>query len=125
MNKYEVLFEEIEKGTRSGTIKWKQLRRTANADIVFNSNLVFRQFSAEFSRGKNDFTLLLLEKKYEDPEHDFVYEKYQLELLVVDAGELVVTLTESVIERQQLIRLVDTVERRSDRANKLFGASDA
>ena len=125
MNKYELLFDEIENGTRSGSIKWKQIRRSANSDVIFNPNLAFRQFSAKFTRGKNDFTLLLVEKKYDDPDHDFAYEKYQLELLVVDDGELVVTLTESVIERQQLIRLVDMVERRSDRAGKLFGPSDA
>jgi hypothetical protein len=37
-------------------------------------------------------------------------------------GELITTLTDSVIERRDLMRLADMVEVSSDKANKLFGA---
>ncbi|EZH81725.1 MULTISPECIES: hypothetical protein [Aeromonas] len=121
MNKYEKLFEEVIRQTRTGTLKWKQLRRHSNADLIFSPTLVFRQFSADFERAGNQFKLLLVEKKYEDPEFDFAYDKYRPELLVVDDdGELVATMTDSVIERSHLMRLADMVETRSDKASKLF-----
>lgn len=121
MNKYEKLFEDVATQTRSGTLKWKQLRRHANSELIFCPTLVFRQYSADFARSGNQFKLLLVEKKSEDPEFDFGYDKYRPELLVVDdEGELVTTLTDSVIERSNLIRLADMVETRSDKASKLF-----
>jgi hypothetical protein len=119
MNKYEKLFEDIAKKTRAGTLKWKQLRRHANSDLIFSSSLVFRQFSADLERSGNRFKLLLVEKKY--PEFDFAYDKYRPELLVVDEdGELVTTLTDSVIKQSDLTQLADIVETRSDKASKLF-----
>ncbi|CAB3696196.1 hypothetical protein CEY09_23975 [Achromobacter marplatensis] len=121
MNKYETLFEEIVKQTRTSKLRWKQIRRNSNSDLIFNPSLVFRQFSTCFERAGNDFTLLLLEKKYDDPEQDFAFEKYLPELLVIDHdGELVATITDSVIERTDMIRLANLVENRSDKASKLF-----
>lgn len=123
MNKYEELFAGILKQTKSGVLHWKQVRRQSNSDLIFNPNIVFRQFTADFYRGDNKFKLLLVEKKYEDPEEDFLYEKYILELLVIDHdGELVVTLTDSIIERAEMIRLADMAETRSDKAAKLFNS---
>jgi hypothetical protein len=121
MNKYETLFDDIIQQTKSRELHWKQLRRNANSDLIFNPHLVFRQFAADFARGEHNFKLLLIEKKYEDPEHDFAYEKYMPEVLVVDdEGELVTTLTDSVIERSDMLRLADMVETRSDKAANLF-----
>jgi hypothetical protein len=123
MNKYEALFDEVMQQTKAGKLHWRQLRRHANSDLIFNPQTVFRQFETDFARGSSEFKLFLIEKKYDDPEHDFAYEKYVPELLVVDdEGELVTTLTDSVIERSNMIRLADMVETGSDKANKLFSA---
>jgi hypothetical protein len=125
MNKYEILFDEIFHQTNEGVIRWRQVRRTENSELVFNPNIVFRQFEAEFFRNDNRFTLLLMEKKFEDPEHDFAYEAYRPEILVLDDNkELVATLTDSLIERHKLIYLASIVEGKSDNASKLFGPDD-
>jgi hypothetical protein len=122
MNKYEILFAEILKQTKGGDLHWKQSRRQANSDLIFNPGLVFRQFTADFKRAGHEYRLLLVEKKYDDPDHDFAFEKYMSELLILDGGELITTLTDSVIERSQLIQLTNIVETNSDKANKLFEA---
>lgn len=122
MNKYEKLFAEIYSQTKAGTLKWKQLRRQANSDLIFNPNLVWRQFAADFERDENTFTIILVEKKYEDPDFDLSYEKYAPELLVIDEGELVATISDSVIEKNDMIRLSNLVEMKSDKAKKLFGS---
>ncbi|UQN37164.1 hypothetical protein MTR80_05535 [Alcaligenes aquatilis] len=121
MNKYEKLFSEIYSQTKAGTLKWKQLRRQANSDLIFNQNFVWRQFAAEFERGENIFTIILVEKKYEDPDFDSPYEKYYPELLIIDGGELVSMISDSVIEKNDLIRLANLVEMKSDKAKRLFG----
>jgi len=121
MNKYEKLFAEIYSQTKAGKLNWKQLRRQANSNLIFNQNLVWRQFEADFAREGNRFTLVLVEKKYEDPDLDFSYEKYSPELLIVDDGELVAMITDSIIEKSEMIQLVNLVETKSDRAKKLFG----
>lgn len=121
MNKYETLFDEIINQTRARSLNWKQVRRHENSELIFDPNLVFRQFSADFPRNGANFKLLLIEKKYDDPEDDFAYARFAPEILVVDdEGELVATLTDSVIERADMLRLVDMVETRNDKASKLF-----
>lgn len=122
MNKYEKLFNEIFSQTKAGSLKWMQLRRQANSELIFNPNLVWRQFSTDFVRDNSTFTIILVEKKYEDPDFDFTYEKYSLELLIIDDGELITTISDSIIESSDMIQLANLVETKSDRAKKLFGS---
>jgi hypothetical protein len=117
-NKYQMLYSEITADTNSGKITWKQENRGAYSHVVFSSNTVRRLFSAKFERNGDEYTLLLAEKKYDDPDFDMAYEKYKVELLVLDHGELVVTLDNSTVDVDQL---ADVVETKSDRAKKLFG----
>lgn len=122
MNKYEELFEEILDKTVTGKLKWKQIARFSNSDVIFSPNTVFRQFAADFRRKGEAFKLILVEKKYEDPEFDFAYDRYRPEILIVDLdGELIASLTDSVIEHKKLAQLSEIVETRSDKATKLFG----
>lgn len=125
MNKYEELFNEIKSKTRDETLKWQQLRRSANSDIIFNPSTVFRQFSASLERGGAEFKILLVEKKFEDPDSDFGYEKYYPELLLISEGELVATIDDSVIAISDMANLASTVESKmldstSSNAQKLF-----
>ena len=73
MNKYEILFKTIFDETKNNSINWKQLRRNQNQEFIFNYNLVFRQYESTLTLDGNEFTLLLIEKKYDDPEYDLAY----------------------------------------------------
>ncbi len=121
MNKYEQLFSELLLLTKNDDLRWKQLKKHQNAELIFNPQLVWRQYSSELERGGNIFTVILVEKKCEDPEMDFAYEKYIPELLIIDDGELIATLNDSVIEKRDMINLASLVETKSDKARKLFG----
>lgn len=121
MNKYEKLFSEILSLTKNGDLNWKQLKRHQNSELIFNPNLIWKQYSGELLRDGNTFTIILVEKKSEDPEFDFAYEKYTPELLIVDDGELIATINDSVIEKSDMIKLANLVETKSDKARKLFG----
>ncbi len=121
MNKYEKLFQSIFDETKAKKIEWKQIRKTANSDLIFNSNLVFRQFSGEFKKRENIFNLVFVEKKTDDPEYAIPYQKYIPELLIIDKDdELLVTLTDAMIDKAELIELKELLEDKSDRAKLLF-----
>lgn len=124
MNKYEKLFNEILSQTKSGEMSWKQVRKQSNSELIFNPNLIWRQFTADLVRDTNRFTLLFVEKKYEDPAYDFTYEKYSPELLILHEGELIVTLSDSVIDMSDMITLANIVEKTSDKAKLLFEKND-
>lgn len=123
MNRYDVLFSEILVRTKSDQLRWKQIGRDENAALILNAHLVFRQFSAEFQRGKDVFTLLLVEKRHLYNEEDFFierFETYRAELLVVHEGELVTALGDSMVKLSSMMELAHMVEMRSDRLRKLF-----
>jgi uncharacterized lipoprotein YehR (DUF1307 family) len=123
MNKYEVLFDEILKQTEMRTLKWKQLRRYANTDLIFDAQKVFRQYEADFARGGYSFKIVLVEKKYDMEDVDFTFDERKLQLLVLDEdGELITTLTDAVIDPKKMLRLAGMVETRNDGAGKLFGS---
>lgn len=125
MNEYEVLFQEIVEQTKSYSLHWRQLNRRENADLILNATQVVRQFAADFARGGSHYTLLLVEKKDDDALFDpffqsAPYQRSAPQILVLDDGELITTLTDSMIERAELLRLMGMVERRSDKVRKLF-----
>lgn len=126
MNKYERLFQEILDRTGSRELVWRQLPRTANADLIFHLGRVFRQFAAVLPREGEDFTVVLVEKRVEEAQLFASVERYAPELLVLDQrGELVTTLTDSVIELKDMLRLAQLVEVQSDTASKLFHVPSA
>lgn len=121
MNKYEQLFEDIARKTSDGKLRWKQISKSAHSDLIFNPDLAFRQYSAEYEKGNEVYEVVVVEKKTDDPEHDFAFQRYIPEVLVIGEGnELLVTLTDSVIEKEQMIGLVKTIEENNDKTKKLF-----
>ena len=121
MNKYEKLFNEIVQKTHDNEIDWRQTSKSAHSDLIFNSDMVYRQYSGEFTKGDEVYEVVFVEKKTDDPNLDFAYQRYMPELLVIDSrNELLVTLTDSVIEKTDLIELVNEIEGRNDRIKKLF-----
>lgn len=70
-------------------------------------------------RDDEEYTVLFVEKKSPEPDYDYL-EKYWPEVLVLDDGELIASLNDSIIERQNLINLMELVESKSDKAKKLF-----
>lgn len=121
MNKYEKLFADIATKTFSNELKWKQISKSAHSDLIFNSDMSFRQYSGKYVKGGESYEVVFVEKKGDDPAHDFQFQKYIPELLVIDSNnELIVTLTDSVIEKTDLVDLVRTIEEQNDRVSKLF-----
>lgn len=121
MNKYEKLFAEIAEKTEKNEIEWKQVKKSAHADLIFNSDMVFRQYSGELKKGNDTYEVVFLEKKTDDPVHDFAYQRYIPEIMIIDdKNELLVTITDSVIEKDDMLGLVQAIEEKNDRVKKLF-----
>ncbi|QOJ24799.1 MAG: hypothetical protein HRU78_15065 [Gammaproteobacteria bacterium] len=121
MNKYEKLFAEIAKKTEKNEIEWKQVKKSAHADLIFNPDMVFRQYSGELKKGNDTYEVVFLEKKTDDPVHDFAYQRYIPEIMIIDdKNELLVTITDSVIEKDDMLGLLQDIEEKNDRVKKLF-----
>jgi hypothetical protein len=122
MNKYEKLFEEIVNKTKDNKIAWRQSSKTAHADLIFNPDMVYRQYSGELSKDGETYNVVFVEKKADDPVHDFAYQRYMPEIMIIDSkNELLLTLTDSVIDKGDMINLVKEIEEKNDRTRKLLG----
>jgi hypothetical protein len=121
MNKYEKLFSDIVEKTDSGEIEWRQISKSSHADLIFNPDMAFRQYSANYKKGSETYEVIFVEKKTDDPNFDFAFQKYMPEVLVIDKNnDLIVTLTDSVIEKNHMIDLVKNIEKKNDKTKKLF-----
>lgn len=121
MNRYELLFKEIADQTDAGLIRWKEVGRRADIEIFYRHGEVFGQFEAEFSRGAAKYQLILVERMVEDLERDFP--KYVPEVLVMDQGEILATLSDAVIDRRELLQFAKTVRGLSEYHNRLFDSA--
>lgn len=115
------LFERIAKATSAGKLSWSLAPKGRYADVIFQPNHVFRVFETTYTKDDDDYTVLLVEKKYEDPDWDFAVEKYRPEMYFLFDREIVLTIDEDVVDLNHLIRLVRRVELNTDRAKKLLG----
>jgi len=121
VNKYEKIFKDIVDKTSLNEIEWKQTSKSAHSDLIFNPDMTFRQYTGEYKKGENTYEVVFVEKKYDDPIHDFAYQAYRPEILIIDDNnELLVTLTDSIIEKSALSDLVNDIEDKNDRVKKLF-----
>lgn len=122
MNKYEELFEDIHEKTNSDQINWRQVSRRANAELVFNPDTVFRQYRGQYTKDDERYTLVFVEKKFDDPLYDFSFQAYKPEILILDEhDDLILTLNDAIVEKSDLIDLMQSIEEKSDRAKKLLG----
>jgi hypothetical protein len=110
MNKYERLFSRIFAATTGKLISWTQTPRSANSDYIFNSSFVLRQFVGRFEDDGSVYDLIYVEKKVPDPDFDYIYDQFQPELLVFQGQQLLLTLTDSLIDRESFRNLAHTIE---------------
>lgn len=121
MNNEIDLFEKIEKATDLGKLAWKLVSKNRYSDIIFQPNHIFRIFQTIYTKEGDDYEVLLVEKKYEDPDWDFEVEKYRPEMYFLFEKEIVLTIDENSIDMNSFIQLIHKIEHRTDRAKKLLG----
>ena len=121
MSSTQSLFRKVVQATDAGTMKWKIVPRTAYSEVIFQPSYVFRIFESKFQKDEDDYVVLLVEKKYDDPEWDFDVERYRPELHFLYEGSIVLTIDEDEVDLIKLVRFAKTVESSTDRAKKLLG----
>lgn len=122
MDKYDKLFEDIEKKTTNGDLAWEVTSPAPYANLIFNNNYAFRAFECEYRpEGGNLYTVVMVEKKvpsYDDYERE--YDRWVVEILILRGDELVFTLTDNFVDEKKLFDLCNYVESHSDEARDLF-----
>jgi hypothetical protein len=121
MSQEEALFEEILAQTCDRTLVWTQLSRRDYSEFILNAHQVTRIYHAPFKRNGADYQLVLVEKK-EDEGEFFVsrLDGLRIELLVLDADKLIITLSEQYLRRGKMLVLLGAVSSRCDLSAKLF-----
>lgn len=124
MSNEQAVFNDIAKKTADDQLSWTIVNSQYASGLIFQPAAVYRIFKADYLRGPSDlYEVLLIEKKFPDPDWDFSIEKYKVELAFIQNGVLVATIDEYVIDFNQLVGLARTVEGKSVQARKLFGYS--
>lgn len=122
MSNQQAVVDDILKKTNKGVIAWSITNNQYASGFIFQPGYVYRIFKAEYQRAPSDiYEVLLVEKKYGDPDWDFELEKYRVELLFIQDGVLVASLDEYSVDQSSLITLVRLAESKSAQAKRLFG----
>jgi hypothetical protein len=122
MSNEQSVFDDIAQRTKTNKLSWSIVGNQYASSLIFQPSAVYRIFKADYLRDPSDlYEILLVEKKYPDPDWDFAIEKYKVELVFIQNGVLVATLDEFSIDFTQLVTLARSVESKSTQARKLFG----
>ena len=119
MNKYSKLFSEIVEKTQNDSIKWVQISKTENSNIIFDSKFVYRQFKTSIEINGEQYSILSVEKKFYDS--DYEYQQKSVEFLIISNEELVIALNNLVIDDSELSKLNSLIINKNDKIFKLFG----
>lgn len=121
MSKESLLFSKIVEETESGQLSWRIVPRGRYSEFIFQPKQVFRIFETNYTKDDDSYTVLLVEKKYDDPEWDFAVERYRPEMYFLFDDAIVLVIDEDSVDMNRLVRLVKSVEVSTDRAKRLLG----
>ncbi len=123
MNRHRELYDEVMAQTRDGALKWRQIARQENAEVILDSLRVVRQFTTTFVRFGITYTLLCVEKRqYIQEDLFFGSEESVGELLFLRDGELIERLAEPTLYWLRLSCMAEEIAQASDRASQLYKA---
>jgi hypothetical protein len=121
MSNEQIVFDDIAQKTKTDKLSWSIVGNQYASGLIFQPSAVYRIFKSDYLRDPSDiYEILLVEKKYPDPDWDFAIEKYKVELVFIQNGALVATLDEFSIDFTQLVTLARLIESKSTQARKLF-----
>lgn len=126
MDRYERVIRDIQQKTHEEAIQWKVVNADRYSEVILNTYRVLRAFTADYRIGQREYELLFIERKA-DYHDDFgvLTEGYGFELFILDKDrQIVLSLFEGVVDRDDLLRLSGLIDEHNDRAKNFFDAFD-
>jgi hypothetical protein len=126
MDRYDRIIRDIQQRTDDEAIHWKVVNVDRYSSVLMNTFRVIRAFAADYPVGEKKYDLLFVERKvdYHDDFGDST-EGYGFELVVLDEdGQLVLSLYEGVVDRDDLLKLSGLIDEHNDRVKGFFEAFD-
>ncbi len=125
MLRYGAVIGDIVQKTRDEMIEWKLVKHDFYSQFLLNPHRVIRAYKAPYNLAKKEYELLFVERRapsYDD--FDDSGESYEYELFVLDRhdGEVVLSLYNGVVDRDQLLVLSGLIESHNDRVQSFFEA---
>jgi hypothetical protein len=126
MDRYDRIIRDIQQKTDSELIRWKVVSSDQHSGILLNAFQIVRTLAAEYPIGKRKYDLLFVERKVDfHDEFGDSTEGYGCELLVLDEdGQMVLSLYEGVVDRDDLLKLAGLIDEHNDRVKNFFEAFD-
>ncbi len=126
MDRYDRIIRDIQQKTDEEIIRWKIASTDLYSGIILNSGRVIRTFSTDYPVGKKEYELIFVEKKTEYHDEFGDAEGYGFEVFVLGTDrQVVLTLYDGVVDRDDLLRLSGLIDAHNDRAKEFFDAFDA
>ncbi len=124
MDRYDRIIRDIQQKTDEEIIRWAAVTAGRYSEVLLNPSRVIRAFSAAYPVGQKTYELLFVERRVDfHNEFDYTTEVYGFELLVLDHNrEIVLSLRDGVVERDDLLRLSGLIDAHNDRVKEFFGA---
>ena len=122
MNSQQNVFDDIFNRTKSESMTWTIVGNTYANQFIFQPAFIFRIFRSIFLKDNSTYEVLIVEKKFPDPDWDMNLEKYRSELMFISNGVLVATLDDYSIKN--LPSLINLIENNSTQSKELFGQAD-
>ena len=125
MDRYDRIIHDVQRRTAEESIRWKVIN-AERYSVVLNPYRVLRALTADYPVGSKTYTLLFIERKVEiHGDYGDSTEGYGFELFILDEDrEVVLSLYEGVVDRDDLLRLSGLIEEHNDRAKDFFAAFD-
>ena len=126
MDRYNRILDDIRRKTDDEVICWKVVNADRYSDVLLNPHRVIRAFLAPYNIGGKTYNLLFVERKTDfHDDFDPLTEGFGYDLFILDDdGQIVVSLYEGVVDRDDLLRLSGLIDEHNDRAQNFFRAFD-
>jgi hypothetical protein len=127
MDQFDRIIFDIRRKTSDEELDWKIVPPASVSRIVLNPDRVVRAYSADYPVQERIYPLVFVERRVELFDgYSSPYESLDFEVFVLDSddGEVVLTLYDGVVDRDDLVKLSGLIKTHNDRAKAFLSAFD-
>ena len=124
MDQFDRIIRDVQAKTGDEMIRWDVVNAANYSHILLNVSRVIRAFKADYPIREREYGLLFVERRVDNrDEFGDSSESHGFELFILDGdGQLVLSLYEGVVDREDLLRLASFIDDHNDRVRSFFEA---
>lgn len=122
MSRETNFIREVILQTEQSLIRWSVVNPSKYAEVITQSPFAYQAFGAKYSKGENEYSLLLVHKKAPsfNAEFEVGEERFSTEMIVLREGLIITVITEYDVDENELHSLSSLVHQENDDVKALF-----